>query len=56
MTIYTSCRIMTFVWYGGAMFFLGAGGFGEALVCCVATLIYTAIAVRLKRLGRKGTF
>lgn len=51
MSINTSCRIMTFVWYGGAMFFLGAGGMGEALVCFVTMLIYTMIPTLIKKRG-----
>lgn len=52
MSINISCRIMTFVWYGGAMFFLGAGGMGEALICGVAMLIYTVIGTLTKKRGR----
>lgn len=45
----TSCYLMAFCWYGGAMFFLGAGGMSEAAVCGLAMILFTIFGIAFRK-------
>jgi len=40
---------MAFSWYGGAMFFLGAGAMGEAAVCGLAMILFTIFGITFRK-------
>lgn len=44
-----SCYVMAFSWYGGAMFFLGAGAMGEATVCGLAMILFTIFGIAFRK-------